>query len=560
MLCWVGGLCRTIDPWSKSQEVFMQISSRRLWIAAVGSLLFGTGAYPSVAAGDGQTPLPISPGARQTIARTDTTCPTFSWSSVAGATEIEVLVVSLAEGKTPESSGQDPTEAVLRHRIPGGASSWTPPGRRCLAAGDFAWLIRSTGDGEQVSEWSPPNLFSVEAPSPTEDLGQLLDELRVLVENARADPEISSLLAHLFHPESAGLTSSPMTVLPTGELDSEASSIVPAPAVPFTAPETAAIVARLDSGVGTLKAAVDGRIEGDTSGPNQYGVYGYTVTSLGAGVYGNAEFAPGVRGISANGYGVAGLSQATTGDRSGVHGEGKSAAGYGGFFFNGAGGSALFARGYGKARNRAVLRVENLQSNQGMATYMTNSSNYATAHFANGGSGEVLFLQNGSGDFIKAVNSSETDAQFRVLSSGEVRSDVGFFTPAADFAEMLPAVGGLEPGDLLIIGRGGRLEKSRRPLESRVAGVYSTQPGFTGGYPVAGPPAGHVPLAMVGVVPVKATAEGGEIRAGDLLVSSGTPGHVMRGRRVKRDGVVVGKALESLKSGRGKIRMLVVLQ
>ena len=401
----------------------------------------------------------------------------------------------------------------------------------------------------------------MEAPSPTEDLGQLLDELRVLVENARADPEISSLLAHLFHPESAGLTSSPMTVLPTGELDSEASSMVPAPAAPFTAPETAAIVARLDSGLGILKAAVDGRIVGDTSGPNQFGVYGYTVTTLGAGVYGNAgTFAAGVRGVSASGHGVTGESQATTGDRSGVHGEGKSATGYGGSFFNGAGGITLFARGYGKARNRAVLKVENLQSDRGMATYMTNSSNYATAHFANGGSGEVLYLQNGSGDFIKAVNSSETNSKFRVLSSGQVLSDVGFTTPAADFAEMLPAVEGLEPGDLLIIGRGGRLEKSRRPLESRVAGVYSTRPGFTGGYPVAGPPAGHVPLAMVGVVPVKATAEGGEIRAGDLLVSSGTPGHVMRGRRVRKDGVVVGKALEALTSGRGKIRMLVVLQ
>lgn len=35
-------------------------------------------------------------------------------------------------------------------------------------------------------------------------------------------------------------------------------------------------------------------------------------------------------------------------------------------------------------------------------------------------------------------------------------------------------------------------------------------------------------LALVGIVAVKASAEDGRIRSGDLLVASSTPGHAMR--------------------------------
>jgi hypothetical protein len=37
-----------------------------------------------------------------------------------------------------------------------------------------------------------------------------------------------------------------------------------------------------------------------------------------------------------------------------------------------------------------------------------------------------------------------------VATNGEVFSDVGFNTPAGDMAEMLPAVAGPEPGDVLV--------------------------------------------------------------------------------------------------------------
>jgi hypothetical protein len=73
--------------------------------------------------------------------------------------------------------------------------------------------------------------------------------------------------------------------------------------------------------------------------------------------------------------------------------------------------------------------------------------------------------------------------------------------------------------------------------------------------------AGEIPLAMVGIVPCKVTTENGPIHRGDLLVSSSTPGHAMRGTdRTRLVGAVVGKALGSLAQGTGVIQVLVTLQ
>jgi hypothetical protein len=71
----------------------------------------------------------------------------------------------------------------------------------------------------------------------------------------------------------------------------------------------------------------------------------------------------------------------------------------------------------------------------------------------------------------------------------------------------------------------------------------------------------EVPLAIVGIVPCKVTEENGPIAPGDLLVSSSTPGHAMKGtNRVRMLGAVIGKALEPLSEGKGIIQVLVTLQ
>jgi hypothetical protein len=81
-----------------------------------------------------------------------------------------------------------------------------------------------------------------------------------------------------------------------------------------------------------------------------------------------------------------------------------------------------------------------------------------------------------------------------------------------------------------------------------------------------------IPLAMVGIVPVKVSAENGPITMGDLLVTSSLKGHAMRGTdRQRMLGAVVGKALQAftppvgpdgqpLKGATAVIEVLVTLQ
>ena len=73
--------------------------------------------------------------------------------------------------------------------------------------------------------------------------------------------------------------------------------------------------------------------------------------------------------------------------------------------------------------------------------------------------------------------------------------------------------------------------------------------------------ANEIPLAIVGIVPCKVSAENGPIQPGDLLVTSSTPGHAMKGTdRTRMLGAVVGKALEPLNEGNGIIQVLVTPQ
>jgi hypothetical protein len=101
------------------------------------------------------------------------------------------------------------------------------------------------------------------------------------------------------------------------------------------------------------------------------------------------------------------------------------------------------------------------------------------------------------------------------------------------------------------------------PYSTLVAGIYSTKPGVLGSpYTIDNPNlAKEVPMAVVGIVPCKVSTENGPIKVGDLLVSSPTPGHAMKGTdRNKMLGAVVGRALEPLREGKGVVQVLVTLQ
>ena len=198
------------------------------------------------------------------------------------------------------------------------------------------------------------------------------------------------------------------------------------------------------------------------------------------------------------------------------------------------------------------------------------------------GSGVGVFGQTDSGDgiaglfinrrrgniLVGSVGQNPDTTVFRVDGSGRVFADGGFRPFGADFAESLPVKGsrdGYAPGDLLVIDPSGerRLALSQAPYSTMVAGVYSTQPGVVASQHRMDDPASRneIPLAVVGIVPCKVTAENGPIAAGDLLVTSSVPGRAMKGTdRARMLGAVVGKALEPLRDGAGVIQVLVTLQ
>ena len=108
-----------------------------------------------------------------------------------------------------------------------------------------------------------------------------------------------------------------------------------------------------------------------------------------------------------------------------------------------------------------------------------------------------------------------------------------------------------------------RFGLSTAPYSTLVAGIYSTKPGVTGTEHTSEDPklAAEVPMAVVGIVPCKVSAENGKISRGDLLVTSSTKGYAMRATDQSRvAGALIGKALQPLPSGKGKIEVLVTLR
>jgi len=167
---------------------------------------------------------------------------------------------------------------------------------------------------------------------------------------------------------------------------------------------------------------------------------------------------------------------------------------------------------------------------------------------------------------IKLTQGSSGSITF---SDGTTQSTA--FNPAncgADYAESVGVTGKraqYEPGDVLVIDpkHPGEFLKATQAYSTLAAGVYSTKPGFVGRLHPATDKASkdEVPMAMVGRVPTKVSAENGPIQVGDLLVTSSTPGRAMKGTdRSRMLGAVIGKALGSLDSGTGTIMVLVTLQ
>ena len=356
----------------------------------------------------------------------------------------------------------------------------------------------------------------------------------------------------------------------------------------------------LDDGVGVAGNSLA------TGGGTTIGVAGSAATTLGIGVSGtnvtgangigvqglvNQVSSVGVQGIaltgSTGGIGVEGLADdaSGTGEPIGVEGQSASSVGVG-VVGNATSttGSTIGVQGIGASTSG--IGIQGVSPNIGIEGDSSNGSSFPIGvHGVIGGSagaagvfddtagtltegceGNVLI---GRSEVRSLLPPSLTLANvFRVDCTGKGFFDNGTQTGGADFAESVTVRGNraqYTPGDLLVIDSRGkrRLALSQQAYSTRIAGIYSTKPGV-----LATPHkmddsqmAQEVPLAVVGIVPCKVTAENGPIEVGDLLVASSKPGLAMKGTdRSRMLGAVVGKAMEPLSSNTGVIEVLVTLQ
>jgi hypothetical protein len=291
------------------------------------------------------------------------------------------------------------------------------------------------------------------------------------------------------------------------------------------------------NGVGATSTSGSGvsAVSGSGSGVNARSTSGEGVSGTstsGPGVHGASSTQNGVLGTANNGDGV--LGQATTG--TGVVGTSSGASGV-----------------TGSSSNDGVL---------GISSHAFGGTTAAAVRAINNGGGDIFLGQAGS--FHVA----------RIDSSGTGFFDGGTQDSGADYAESMPTsdnASTLAPGDVLELDprHPNDVRLSTQGDSSLVAGVYSTKPSVlaVGNHRIGDSLAGTVPVAMLGIVPTKVSAENGPVRPGDLLTTARTPGFAMkalpvvvRGVPIYPAGAVLGKALEAESSGRGVIEVLVTLR
>jgi len=129
------------------------------------------------------------------------------------------------------------------------------------------------------------------------------------------------------------------------------------------------------------------------------------------------------------------------------------------------------------------------------------------------------------------------------------------FTIASSFS--------IDAGTVVVLGPDGSLSPSEVPYDKKVVGVISGAGDYKPAIVLDRKPSSQnrQPVALIGKAFCNVDASCGAIEIGDLLTTSGTPGHAMKADDPSRAfGSVIGKALQPLANGRGQIPILIALK
>lgn len=185
--------------------------------------------------------------------------------------------------------------------------------------------------------------------------------------------------------------------------------------------------------------------------------------------------------------------------------------------------------------------------------------------------GRKAWLGYGDAATTDVTIANETSGgHIRLNTTGTGRTIVNVLEIAggADVAEPFNVHGAqpIEPGMVVCIDpqRTGELRLSTQAYDRTVAGIISGAGGVQPGmmlHQEGSAADGKHPVALTGRVYCWVDADaGGPVQPGDLLTTSNTPGHAMKGTDAQRaGGATIGKAMSRLDTGRGLVLVLVNL-